>query len=207
MKRILILTVLGLILASSLLTGQSNSVDMVSMYLDSLKKSFPELNSIQLSNARLIILKFQKIGDEDLRKLAYILATAYHESKFYPIKEQRAKPGTDVYNVQNKYWDSGFYGRGFVQLTLMANYEKFSRILGIDLVKNPDLALNDNVAAFIINYGMLNGSFTGRKLSDYINFFGVDYVAARKIVNGTDRAELIASYAEKINQNVNPKVA
>lgn len=207
MKNIIGLTILALIIGSALLSGQSNQIDMVTSYLDSLKKAFPELNNIQLANARLIILKFQKIGDEDLRKLNYILATAYHESKFYPIKELRGRPGTDLYNIQSKYWDTGFYGRGFVQLTLKDNYEKFSKLLGIDLVANPDLALNDNAASFIINYGMLNGTFTGKKLSDYINFYGVDYVRARRIVNGSDRAELIADYAIKISKNVNPPIA
>lgn len=180
---------------------------MVSMYLDSLKKAFPNLTDIQLSNARLIILKFQRIGDDDLHKLNYILATAYHESKFYPIKERRAAPGTAVYDLQNKYWNTGYYGRGFVQLTLKENYEKFGKLLDLDLLQNPDLVLNDNVAAFIINYGMINGTFTGKKLSDYINFSNVDYFSARRTVNGLDRADLIATYAKNISDNLNPKVA
>jgi hypothetical protein len=45
--------------------------------------------------------------------------------------------------------------------------------------------------------GMFEGWFTGKKLEDYIFGNTCDYVGARKIVNGTDRAETIAGYAEK----------
>ena len=41
------------------------------------------------------------------------------------------------------------------------------------------------------------GDFTGKKLSDYIKPGSVDYVNARRIVNGTDCAEQIADYASK----------
>ncbi len=54
----------------------------------------------------------------------------------------------------------------------------------------PDLA----VKALVI--GMQRGSFTGRKLSDYINGSSVDFVNARRIVNGLDKASTIASSAQ-----------
>ncbi|HMW39286.1 MAG: hypothetical protein K1X68_13600 [Saprospiraceae bacterium] len=207
MKKVWVILLIALALASTSLSGQSSTVgDMVAIFIDALKRSF-QLSNTQLINASLIIMKFQKYGDEDLRKLNYILATAYHESKFYPISELRASPGTDTYKRQSAYWDSGFYGRGFVQLTFEDNYRKFAKILGLDLVANPDLALEANVSAFILVYGMMNGVFTGRKLSDYIQYQKVDYVGARKVVNGQDRADLIASYAQKISQNVNPPIA
>jgi hypothetical protein len=47
---------------------------------------------------------------------------------------------------------------------------------------------------------MRDGDFTGMKLSDYITPESVDYVNARRIVNGTDRAEQIAGYAEKYEE-------
>jgi hypothetical protein len=43
---------------------------------------------------------------------------------------------------------------------------------------------------------MTKGLFTGKKLNDYINNTKTDYVNARKIINGLDRANLIASYAK-----------
>ncbi|MFS7198156.1 hypothetical protein AB6866_23020 [Rahnella inusitata] len=44
---------------------------------------------------------------------------------------------------------------------------------------------------------MENGVFTGRKLSNYMNEATIDYLNARKIINGNDQKSLIASYAKK----------
>jgi uncharacterized membrane protein YccC len=44
---------------------------------------------------------------------------------------------------------------------------------------------------------MLQGAFTGKRLSDYIGNGRRDYVGARRIINGTDRANEIAAIAEK----------
>jgi hypothetical protein len=43
--------------------------------------------------------------------------------------------------------------------------------------------------------GMEKGLYTGKKLSDYINQSRCDYVQSRRIINGMDRAKLIADYA------------
>lgn len=96
-----------------------------------------------------------------------------------------------------------FYGRGHVQLTWYDNYQRASRELNqnlpenehIDLVAQPDLALNNDISAKIIVLGMKQGWFTGKKLSDYINDHRTDFVSARRIVNGTDKADQIARYA------------
>lgn len=45
---------------------------------------------------------------------------------------------------------------------------------------------------------MKDGIFTGKKLSDYISSAGVDYVEARRIINGSDQQQLIAGYARKV---------
>jgi len=135
----------------------------------------------------------------DVRAVAYMLATAYHEARFQAIKEIRAKPGTSIYNLQNKYWNTGFYGRGYIQLTHKFNYQKFSELLKEDFVGNPDLVLIPENAAHILVYGMVEGSFTGKKLSDYFKEGKLpDWLGARKIVNGTDQAERIAEAAQKI---------
>lgn len=155
---------------------------------------------IQVDSLDKILSAWEKHGDGDGRKLTYILATAIHESFVKPIKEIRAKVGTELRDRQNRYWLSGYYGRGFVQLTWKSNYEKFSRILGIDLVGNPDLALGTEVAAFILVKGMMDGLFTGRALSDYIDI-RTDYYNARRTVNGTDRADRIKGYAETIENH------
>jgi putative chitinase len=156
--------------------------------------SFGALNDIQKDSIRLIVRAFDRYGDKDLNKLAYILATARHESNFRPIEEHRSNS-----DRQNKYWYTGYYGRGFVQLTHEKNYLKMSEFLGVDLVKNPSLALEPNNAAKILVWGMMNGRFTRKPLSNYINTNTVDFYNARKVVNGTDRAERIANYAKSIH--------
>ncbi|SCB30181.1 glycoside hydrolase family 19 protein [Rhizobium lusitanum] len=88
-------------------------------------------------------------------------------------------------------------GRGFVQITGHDNYAKFSKILGIDLVGNPDLALSDDIAAKIIVIGMRDGIFTGHKLSNYFEPGSADWVGARYIVNGQDKAQQIANFGRQ----------
>lgn len=88
-----------------------------------------------------------------------------------------------------------FYGRGHVQLTWFDNYLYAGKQLGVDLIADPDLALQTDISAKIIVLGMKEGWFTGKKLSDYINDHRDDYVNARRIVNRMDKASLIAGYA------------
>lgn len=165
--------------------------------------AFGELDEVQKDSIREIVAAFDQYGDGDKRKLAYILATCRHESNFRPIKERRARASqTHVYNLQNRYWHTGYYGRGFVQLTWQRNYEKMSKFLGVDLVSNPDLALKPTFAAKILVYGMMNGSFTRRKLADYIAANSADFYQARKTVNGLDKAALIQNYTLKITNQI-----
>lgn len=172
----------------------------IATIVNSCALAFGPLDTVQKDSIRLIVRAFDQYGDKDFNKLAYILATARHESNFRPIKERRASPSqTTVYNLQNKYWYTGFYGRGFVQLTHERNYRKMSDFLGVDLVKNPSLALDPEYAAKILVYGMLKGLFTRKSLDQYINKNQVDFYNARKTVNGLDRAERIANYAQSVH--------
>lgn len=67
----------------------------------------------------------------------------------------------------------------------------------IDFVNFPDKASEYDHALPIMIWGMKYGIFTTRKLSDFINKTGVDYEGARRVINGQDKKELIASYAIK----------
>lgn len=131
---------------------------------------------------------------EDLRWLAYILATVYHEcaTKMWPITEY----GDDDYLQSREYWP--FIGRGFVMLTWEENYRNASASLGLiddrDLVDHPDMALDSLISARILFRGMAEGWYTGEKLGDYFNDDTDDPINARRIVNGNDKDELIASY-------------
>jgi hypothetical protein len=51
-----------------------------------------------------------------------------------------------------------------------------------------------------MSYGMRNGAFTGRKLSQFIGPTECDYKNARKIINGLDQADRIAGYATALEQ-------
>jgi putative chitinase len=42
--------------------------------------------------------------------------------------------------------------------------------------------------------GMHEGLFTGKKLSQYFNEVTEDPISARKIINGKDKAKMIAGY-------------
>ena len=198
------LIVLILLLVATQAAAQGNAATNPSSmdaekWIKSAEKAFgTQLNNTQRDSIRQILNAFEMYGDGDGQKLVYILATAWHESNLRPVKERRAKSGTALYETQNRYWPSGYYGRGFVQLTWESNYRKMGDFLGVALVSSPDLALQPEYAAKIIVYGMMNGSFTGKKLSQYINSLKKDYYNARRVVNGTDRASLIKSYAQKL---------
>lgn len=133
-------------------------------------------------------------GDGDNRKLAYILATIYHETAatMLPITEY----GSDKYLKSKKYYP--FIGRGFIQLTWDYNYKHVGNIIGQKLYEHPELALHPAIAAEIAVRGMVDGWFTGRKLRDYINSEKQDYTNARRIINGLDKAQMIAGYVDNI---------
>lgn len=135
---------------------------------------------------------------DDDRWLAYMLATAYHETdkKMWPIEEYGKGKGKP-YGKPDPETGKVYYGRGLVQLTWKRNYERMSEILKVDLVNNPDLALDLDISVRIMFYGMINGTFTGKKLGDYFNESKEDWVQARRIINALDKANLIADHAKK----------
>jgi hypothetical protein len=150
------------------------------------------LTNLNLGDTRLLINACKRHGL--LRnQCAYLLATSYHETahSMRPIREM----GGETYLRKKSYYP--FVGMGYVQLTWKANYAKASAKLGVDFVKNPKLLLKPEYASEILVVGSLQGWFTTRKLSDYITLYKSDFVGARRIINGTDKAVLIAGYAEK----------
>lgn len=169
-----------------------------------------------------IMLASKDLGVTDLRHQAYAMATPMIETggSYEPIVENlnysssriiavwprvtivKAKtlehnPGklaNYIYANRNGNGpeESGdgwkYRGRGEVQITGKGNYAKF----GLDLVENPNLALELNRACHIMVLGMRDGLFTGVKFTKYS-----DFVNMRRMVNGIDRAHDIASYAER----------
>ncbi|HEX8472419.1 MAG TPA: hypothetical protein VF666_00140 [Pyrinomonadaceae bacterium] len=150
----------------------------------------------------------------DVRWAAYMLATVKHEcaDTWQPITERGQKSYFNKYNagtalgkrLGNTQPGDGYNyrGRGYVQITGRANYQKMTDALALtddsNLVQHPEVALHPDIAYRIMSYGMRTGAFTGKKLSDYISGTTCDYKNARRIINGTDQWALIQGYAEKL---------
>lgn len=154
-------------------------------------------------NAQLIIEECERQSVNMREQVAYVLGTAWHESYLLPVVEKRAAPGTDVWRMQERYWHTGYYGRGFVQLTWRRNYERFGALLNVDLVNNPDLALQQDIAAKVLVIGMRDGLFTGKRLSHYFRPGKTPlWYSARQIVNGLFHADKVAHAAKVALQSL-----
>lgn len=166
-----------------------------------------------------------RVGQEEAPSLAYVLATAFHETAatMQPVRETLATSDRSAIarldeafaagrlgSVKTPYWrpdaeGKSWLGRGLVQLTHRRNYEAMSEVTGIDLVTDPGRAMEMPVSVAILIEGMRRGSFTGRKLGDYFGQGRADWVGARKIINGNDRAELVARHARVFAQALDTK--
>ena len=133
--------------------------------------------------------------------LAYMLATAWHETAatMQPVVETfyLSQPERDRYNKAKYYWP--WIGRGLVQLTHRENYVRAGAKIGVDLTSDPDKALDPDVSVAVLVLGMEQGWFTGKKIADYITLQRSDFVGARRIVNGRDRANHIAGIAKRFD--------
>jgi len=131
--------------------------------------------------------------EEDVRWLAYCLATTIHEtaSTMQPIEEYGKGKG-HAYGRPHPETGEAYYGRGFVQLTWYENYLKMTTILrsifpdaAIDLVLHPEEALNPLYSAAIMFEGMEQGLFRStHSLPRYFSKSRDDAYSAREIING-----------------------
>lgn len=158
-------------------------------------------------------------GITSLNQVAYEMATATREShmgnwmnefggnKYFEGRYgNKTKKGKELGNTHPGD-GAAFHGRGLVQTTGRTNYTNWTDRLAdegvqhngapIDLVGHPELAADPQIAARMTAEGMRDGVFTSHKLDDYINDKQTDYLHARRIINGMDHAQEIATQAQR----------
>lgn len=140
----------------------------------------------QVEGVNKILDEWERRKLTDLRWLAYILATAKWETAhtMQPIREM----GGEAYLRSKKYYP--WVGEGLVQVTWEVNHRKFG-------ATKPGQMLTWPIALKAIFDGMIKGMFTGKALPEYFNAQKTDWVNARRIVNGTDKAAQIAEVAKQ----------
>ena len=122
-------------------------------------------------------------GITDHRQIAYVLATAQHESRDFaaPEEDWGRKQAVDL----RYFGGEEYFGRGFAHLTHVNNYERLGEALGMgrELVEHPERAAQADIATKVLVVGMRDGLF-GARLSDNVNANHADYRQARASVNG-----------------------
>jgi putative chitinase len=163
-----------------------------------------KIKSAQAAGLEIILNKWIAEDWKDLRWLAYILATVYHETAhtMQPVEEYGRGKGRKYGEPVGPHMQC-YYGRGYCQLTHDYNYLRFSKLTGVDIYQHPEKACEPDTAVKILFIGMIQGMFTGKSLGQYFND-ETDWIGARRIVNGTDRAEQIAAIATKFHYALVP---
>lgn len=178
-----------------------------------------EISKTEFRGCEEVIMACAKDGWA-LSWIAYALATTYHETAH--TMEPVAEYGNNAYftrqydiqgrrpNTARQYENTQpgdgikYRGRGYVQLTWKRNYrvmtERLRRMgFSVDLVANPDAAMEPDIAAAILVAGMREGIFTGRKVQDDLPARGAaslaQFEATRDVINGQDKKRQIAEHA------------
>lgn len=177
-----------------------------------INKNFGKLSIKQVEGFEAIFNAYESFNVADRKKLSYILATVWHETgkTMQPIEEygkgKKRKYGKRVWLSGKHYTDIPhvFYGRGHTQNTWRDNYLKLTKAntKGWDFVNNPNLLLKMEQSIWATFYAMINGLYTGKKLSDYFNKNKNDAKGARRIINGSDKAILISLYHNKFLNSI-----
>jgi hypothetical protein len=143
----------------------------------------------------------------DLRVAAYILATAKVESEYslqrweadylcgdvgVPYQNQPCQRALDYYastSGKQNYYNLGvdskglpYFGRGAIQLTGKSNYDKYGRMIGVNLLKNADKALDPKNSYDILV------AYINERTAKYV--LAGDWYMARRSVNGCSSCDL-----------------
>ena len=163
------------------------------------------LSQDQVNGMNAMLTTWEKFrSDGDLRYLAYMLATDFHETAYtmQPIEEYGKGSGRD-YGKPDPETGQTYYGRGLVQLTWRENYARADKELNtmfgymVGMEYDAAKALKLLVAVGVMFLGMEQGWFTSKKLSQYFNDEKNDAKNARQIINGNDKDTTIEGYHYK----------
>lgn len=183
------------------------------------------LNQVQVTGVEAILDQWIKGGYLDPRWLAYILATANHETggKFAVVTENLNYSAPRLVEVWPKRFPSVASARPYANNPQkLANFvyggrggntkpDDGWRYRGRGLVQitfkdnyakygltnNPDQAAEIQTAAFIIVDGMVHGRFTGLSLSNFFDSDTNDPIGARQIINPDKNGPEIATTYKK----------
>jgi hypothetical protein len=174
----------------------------------------------------------QGAGYFSVAQWAYVFATVFHETAatMAPVREA-FRQSEEWRRLNLSYWPH--YGRGYVQITHKDNYERMAAVVKRDLkivIQHRDDFMLPRVAFYVLVYGFKHGSYTGKAISDYIpdntvkservHFENVAtqlmkptetllykyFKDARRCINGTDRADMIAGYALRFLEILNKSI-
>jgi len=134
----------------------------------------------------------EAIVDKPMVLMALATIRAETES-FEPISEGKSvfntSPGGQPFDLYDNRKDLGnkgkgdgalFKGRGYIQLTGRANYQQFGRLIGKNLIKDPDLACDPTIAA-----GLLALFLKSKERQIKEALVRGDLAEARRLVNGS----------------------
>jgi hypothetical protein len=167
------------------------------VYFDDVRHSLfsGSLSQEQVDGQEAILSAWEHYVDtQDIRWLAYILATTYHETsqEMMPIEEY-GKGAGQPYGVKDAETGQTYYGRGYVQLTWRDNYARADKELALEEGNSCEWyainALGPDTSARITYLGMKEGWFRSdsqgeQTLERYFNDKIEDPYGAREIVNG-----------------------
>jgi len=158
-------------------------VDNLNVLLDAWKRLYPSADVHWIANS------LAQIHRETGGRMAPVRETFAGTDRQAMDRLERAWREGKLPWVRKPYWSDGWFGRGHIQLTHQANYAKMGERTGHPLVDRPSLMLDPKVSAEVAVIGMVEGSFTGKRLSDYLFPNALDAPPAhnpRRIVNGRD---------------------
>jgi predicted chitinase len=147
---------------------------------------------------------------DSIKKGAYLLATAKIEAEYslqrweadyvcklqgVPYADQPCQSALNYYRStdgKKNYYTLGtdsrglpYFGRGLIQLTGKGNYDTYGKLIGVDLVKNPELALEPDTSYKIASTYMANRTYSGMNTFQWVELGNLRN--ARKTINASSK--------------------